>query len=292
MLSKLGMILMTSSFMFATTVDGETLQQQLIDIGNHASGFQRLHAAEALVNVGATAEGADCVREAPPATQPAVGYAIVTRRILALAGVDRDRNINDIKLVALDPASTDRLHAIEALAKLKVPSDAEVQKAITEWLGSAKEEQKPFIDWLLIRWNSAGVGVLQTQLRSASTVTRQRAAYVIRSLPPDVRVPAETVSALKDAFQNEKVSAIRTTMLAALYVVSSGTDRDAWEQQIDARLTDAPPAEVAELVTVLGMCGSTRHQPLFEKLSQSHSVEVRMAALVALYRVSVATPAP
>jgi SSS family solute:Na+ symporter len=118
-------------------------------------------------------------------------YRVGIWRVLARASNEtrgRKAYIGKILSAATDPAGDDRLHAIEALAKLGAPLSSEERSKVVRWTQESKVEDNAFGHWLLA--SSANDpdefahhrDALVALLTSVEPLARLRAAYSLRQL--------------------------------------------------------------------------------------------------------------
>jgi SSS family solute:Na+ symporter len=156
--------------------------------------YVRVHAAEALISEGLGQRA----REAFLAEEPVAGIEPIRRigtwRVLARASVDeveRHAWLNRLKTVALDPAATDRIHAIESLAKLHVSLPEQEQPVYQKMAGQADAAYSVFSWWVLLHsGDTRALDHITAALASPDPTKRLRAAYILRwerPESPDIR---------------------------------------------------------------------------------------------------------
>ena len=164
----------------------------------------RVHAAEALVSLGRSDLALAAFRPNGNTTEPE--YRILVWRVLAAAEPEAEKRrmyTERIRAALLAPASPDKTHAMESLAKLNEPAtEAERRNvhAVAEGAGPAS----PFALWRLARAGEKdAVDRLAKLLHSSDSVTRFRAAYVLGRVRPTYPAAAAALSAALETEPHE-----------------------------------------------------------------------------------------
>lgn len=157
-------------------------------------------------------------------------YRIGIWRVLARAArapTERAALVDKIEAVARDDRAPDRLHAIESLAKLAAPLDAETLAAVRRWVEQASAAEAAFGRWLLALSakdpadRAEQIEQLAEGLRADDPLARLRAAHAlsqIEGLPP---AASERLLAAGEIAQREAPSDA-LAMLARAQVLAAG----------------------------------------------------------------------
>jgi hypothetical protein len=150
------------------------------------SGFVRIHAAEALLDIGngENVPAAFLPYPSPADTGTTNNARIGIWRVMALASAtpkEREKWISHVRLVALDPAATDRLQAVETLGKLQVQLAPDELQAIRKWAAESVPAVAPF-PWWVLHLNGApdALPKIVAALGTAEPIARLRAAYILK----------------------------------------------------------------------------------------------------------------
>jgi len=147
--------------------------------------FVKVHAAEALIALGEQDEPRRVFRAERPAADEIRPYRIGVWRVLAASSAtpaERAEWIARVEAVVLDPATMDRLHAVETLGKLGHAPGGRVRAAV-EAMAKGSEAEAVFPHWVLhLAGDPAALPAIVAALDSADPAARLRAAYVLRWL--------------------------------------------------------------------------------------------------------------
>jgi solute:Na+ symporter, SSS family len=153
--------------------------------------WARIHAAEFLLARGYPQGVADEFLKELETSGNEPQYRIGIWRVLARTSSEtgqRNEYIEKIRRAAIDPAGIDRLHAVEALAKLGAPLNSEARATVDRWTRESNIENRAFGHWLLaVTTDDPGEfarhrDALVTLLASNEPLVRLRAAYSLRQL--------------------------------------------------------------------------------------------------------------
>ena len=174
----------------------EPCEQRLIDACG-APGWVGIHAAEALIVIGRREAAVAAFQSAADSTEPhlRIGIWRVLARAAADAG-DRDKYAGRIRGVLIDAHAADRVHALEALAKLNAPMrDTAERQAVDEL--AQDNAVAPFALWRLAQaGDAAAAQKLIDCLKSADVTERARAATILPHLPASDAAAAALSKAL------------------------------------------------------------------------------------------------
>ncbi|MBL9214015.1 MAG: hypothetical protein JNG83_00925, partial [Opitutaceae bacterium] len=225
--------------------------------------WTRIHAIEALIRLG-EGEGlrARLEREQPEADQS--DYRIGawrSRALLATDAVERARWIARIESAYRDPASADRLDAIETLAKLGHRIEGE-----TRVLAQRQAEALPAGDAVFPLWALAVAGDrpafdrLVAALASDDASARGRAAYALRWLGPTE--PAVLTALARAAEREPADSAAYPYVLgAACRLEADPAAAAAWRARLEAVQAGGPASASYEASQALLARASTADFP-------------------------------
>jgi SSS family solute:Na+ symporter len=198
---------------------------------------------------------------------------------------ERQAYLGKIRAVVLDPASPDRLHAVETLAKLddKAPP-APVLAALRELADTPPGALAAYARWALVNAGAMNDAALAALLESPGEASRS-AAYALRHLP---RLSAAALEALRET----AARAPETYALSAAYVHALGAEKPKARAALldHATRSDAAPAERYEAAQALGMAGSAAAAGLLAAMLDDEDIDVRVAAADALLLLGRRTP--
>lgn len=197
--------------------------------------WKRIHAAEALIAIG---EGPSirAIFSRDHAASDLSDYRIGAWRIRANTAEspdERSRWIGKIEEVFRDPASPDRLDAIESLSKLGFVVSGRTRAMVRTLAAEAPEGDALFAWWALALAGEPGALERMTaSLASANGMARQRAAYALRWLRP--RSPA-ILQALARAANAEPfdTDAYPYLLSAALLLNADPQYSAAWQAKLE-----------------------------------------------------------
>ncbi|PQO38141.1 hypothetical protein [Blastopirellula marina] len=158
--------------------------------------WSSVHAAEYLIRLDMTSQVLDTFRQqAENATPP---FRIGVWRVLAQADPSQEARhayVEKIRTVLLDDQATDRLHALESLAKLGIAIQSPAELKVVQRMSVPDDPGGSFALWRLYqqRPTSPIIDRLVQQLHSEDDVARLRAGFVLsqlKSLPEKARTSA------------------------------------------------------------------------------------------------------
>lgn len=229
-------------------------------------------------------------------------YRIGIWRVLSRATVnqtERQQWIESIRAVVLDPESTDKIHALETLAKLGDNSqDPALRDAVVAV--SQVDAVAPYGRWLLTHWGLGKsnqvdqVASLFELLNSPNSTSQLVAAYGLqwmRTHAPHANHPAlrspQILAALRKAAERGDVEpAAKAYLHSAAWVLSPGnesTNSDRDQLLVAAKRNDATARIVA--ATALAERGTGEDVPLLLEWLQDSNADVRVHAAAALLRI-------
>jgi HEAT repeat protein len=248
---------------------------ELVGALDAESQWVRVHAGDALAALNRPERVIAAFRPQADAAGPQ--YRIGVWRVLALAeqGDRRREYVARIRRAFLDPHGPDQTHAIEALAKLKVPAsdDAERQRVrdVAEGGGSAA----PFALWRLAQaGDETAVARLASLLDNPDEPTRVRAAYVLGRLQP---LPHATDRALSAALAKERAGSVAQSVMRAALGVDAAREM--------AQDPDAPQYARYSAAMCLAELGRARDHAILSRMLQDPDLDVRVAAAYATLQI-------
>lgn len=202
-------------------------EQKLHESLKADSVYVRVHATEALISEGLVQRARDSFLAEALAAEMVPIRRVVTWRGLAQVATDaqqRERWINRLKAVALDPAAEDRTHAVESLAKLSVLIPANERAVYDDMARQSKAGYSVFALWIL--YHSGETDALDRiagVLASNDPIMRLRAAYIIRR---EKVSSAAVLSALGRTLETEPLdSPAYPYLLSAATLLETNPDR-------------------------------------------------------------------
>lgn len=210
----------------------------------------KIHAAEFLLDVNLPEGVRDHFREELAAHEADPQYRIGVWRVLSRCPsppAERSEYVVKIVDAAFDPDGPDRLHAIEALAKLNVQLTRDQQQQVLQWVAQASDAETPFGHWLLALQRDTNDRQPQWDalLRSAAhdaPLRRLRAAFALEkalSLPEQqganlIRLAAAVGSAAPK--QDSLRQLADAQLLAAAWSIAHATQDISHAEQFRAAL--------------------------------------------------------
>lgn len=254
----------------AISSPGTRARQILHEILAQQESWKMIHAAEALIAIG---EG-PAVQASFAANQPAADqsdYRIGAWRVRARTAEsleERSRWIERVESVLIDPASADRLDAIETLSKLNRPVSDQTLAVARRLASDLSESDATFALWALAFAGDAGaLERLTAVLTSTNSQARGRAAYALRWLRPASPLILRMLAQAADVEPSDTD--------AFVYVVSSALACQAdplrlqtWHSSLEKVLFQGEPAAQYEacqsLMTRYGIGDIPRLLPLLD----------------------------
>ncbi len=256
----------------------EALMQGLAD----DSPLVRVHAAEALVSLNRPEPALTVFRPKRETTEPV--DRVVSWRVLAAAEPEaesRREYIERIRTILLDPDATDRTHAMESLAKLKIPAATEGERRCIQEVADSAGPASPFALWRLAQsGNKDAVDRLAKLLASHESVTRFRAIYVLGRLQAEY--PAALV-ALSAAMATEPDDSSERSILRA--AVGGEPRRE---------LLDDPkvsPSDRYFATVFLADFGSPSDYPRLARVLSQSNGDLRIGSAYAMLKIDSRSPA-
>jgi SSS family solute:Na+ symporter len=264
----------------------------LKDVMQHEDRFVKIHAAEALIELGESqlVQATFMAEERLHREEPS--YRIGIWRVLARTNngtPERDVWIDRVRAVALDAAAQDRISAVESLAKLKYTLKPEDRPAIEALANGADDGIALFATWLLFqtpRSENPQDHVAQ-YLDSKDPITRLRAIYILRFLPD---LSDANRGRLKAAAQAEPKGTPTYAYATSSSFIVARAYGDA-DESLRARselyrmIKSGSDAEKEEACQALGVQGSAEDLAAIAPLMTSAAPGARVGAALATARI-------
>ena len=259
------------------SADKETRMKSIILDSMYLRGtWGSIHAAETAISLGLKQQACEAFRD--QAETDTVGYRIGVWRVLAVAEEDtssRATFTDSILNVFRDPTSKDRIHAIEAIAKLRLILNADDLARMEQLAEQADFSGRPFVLWCLLNNKQMERrDAIFSQLTNHDEVVRLRAAYIARQLRP---YSASEKAALEDALTVESTSTLAWPYLAV-----------ALDRMDLLAKSDSPTARKLA-ADCLKTTGSRATLDELEALTKDPDVGLRIAAAAAWLQIAAST---
>ena len=264
-----------------------TLRQALAD----ETQFVKVHAAEALLALSYGEDVLPVFQEELELHGDEPHYRTGIWRVLAQATYDREVKaefLEKLRSVYLDANSPDRVHALEALAKLRytVSQDDRLRSAPIPDSADAL----PCLRWLLaVSGNDKDVRALAGLLDDSDASVRGLAAYALRHLSDEL--PADVVEKLGQVAAKETESKSRVYVIGSAFaVIPNGNESHKFKERLLAYATAGNAKEKYEVAAVLAVCGTKDDVPLLNALLNDPDIDVRISAANAILRIERRVP--
>ncbi len=253
------------------------------------TGWVKVHAAEFLLQLGYSPETVcePFVREAAANDQQAP-YRIGVWRILALGDLDdlrRQTWRDKIRQAFLDPEGSDRLHAVETLAKLDSPLTEEDRGSLQEYIRERPPSEAVFAQWALASArDEAEVAALVAYLDDDDSLARLRAGAALRYLGTLSEKHGRKLA--NRALAEPENSLARVHLLAAAWVTGSPDSSSAEFRDLLIGLLQAKnPDDRKTAADAFAQCGDMRDLASLQPLLQDADPDVRVFAGYAVLRI-------
>ena len=219
-------------------------------------------------------------------------YRIGIWRVLARAA-DNDKQRNawtgKIRKVFLDPAATDRLHAVETLAKLGYQVCDDDVGAFEEAARPDRTAMTAFARWVLVNSDRPEAEARLAELLASPDVkVRGYAAYALRHLH---KVSPQVAEQLATAVEREPAGSLtRVFVVGAAAVHNSGKGRAQLIDELVREVARGSGDQCAQAVQTLAQVGTKAELPLLVGLLESSDPDQRAAAAAAILRIGRRAP--
>lgn len=263
--------------------------------------YINVHAAEALIELG-LGEGVYEVfleQQALHGDEPP--YRVVIWRVLSRSSADPHLALqwtSRIEAAFLDDAGPDRLHAVEALAKLHAPIQAESRGVVEAAAFGRDSGLALFSLWWLAQNGDEGrcAEAVVAYLSSDDAIARLRAGYLLRQ--PSLASEAGT-RALWEAAAHEPTGTItHAYLVGSAYVLAVQADQPAeaerWRRVLVSAVLNSPQGpQRAAGMQALASVVTPEDAPLIETMLRDPYADARVYAAAASLRLwGKAQPSP
>lgn len=219
-------------------------------------------------------------------------YRIGIWRVLARAADNeeqRNKWTGSIRKVFLNPAATDRLHAVETLAKLGYKVCDADAGAFEEAAESDHTAMTAFARWVLVNSERPDAEARLAELLASPDVkVRGYAAYALRHLPT---VSLQVAGQLAAAVEREPAGSLtRVFLVGAAAVHTSGKTRAQLVGELVREVTRGSGDECAQAVQTLAQVGSQAELPPLIALLDNSDPDQRATAAAAILRIGRRAP--
>ena len=248
---------------------------QLVGALDAESPWVRVHGGEALAALNRPERVIAAFRPQADTAEPQ--YRIGVWRVLARAeqGDRRSEYVARIRRAFLDPNGPDQIHAIEALAKLKVPASGDAERKRVRDVAHGGGPAAPFALWRLAQGgDETAVARLASLLDNPDEATRVRAAYVLGRLRP---LPQATDRALSAALAKQRAGSVAHSVMRA--ALGLGAAREM------AQDPEAPQYARYSAAMCLAELGTARDYAILSRRLNDSDLDVRVAAAYATLQI-------
>lgn len=249
-------------------------------------GWVKVHAAEALLSVGAPDEVTRAFERELASRGGEPEYRIGIWRVLAQAARgDRARDPWIKKIVAafLDTRGPDRLHAAETLGKLGYRANGREVEAFALAARAGRGSLAVNARWVLANSRRAGEAGLMELLASDDAGTRGDAAYAVRHRSTRSSAAWKTLAA---AARREPVgSRARASLIGAAFVHAPPDQAAAFNADVLSYVRRGTKDEQLEACAALAIAGTEEDVAFITALLDARDPDVRVAAAQAILRI-------
>ncbi len=250
----------------------------------------KVHAAEALLASNHREEVQSVFEQELKRAGNEPQYRTGIWRVLAKADPDKARRtsyINNLVSVAVAENSLDRVHAVEALAKLRYELTATEKTKVEKFAESSPAADESNYRWLLANSaKAADVDALVDLLKSPTAEPRSGAAYGLRFLAVAKPLPQQAIDQLTQVATKEPASAGRVYLISAAYVVAKEPQSLEFHQKLMSYLKSDVKEERYEALCALAIRGNKDDLSHAIHLLDDHEADVRVAAAAAILQIS------
>ena len=239
-------------------------------------GWPRIKAAEALAEHGHPGRAFDALAgdaDTAPSPERIGVWRVLARSAPTATG--RQGFLDRIRKAAVAPDGPDRVHAVEALAKLGAYCEAD--RPVIEALAAGDPVAAAFPRWYLALSGRRDDEARLVELLDASDpVARWRAAYATARLKEPSAAARAAVAGRAE--REPQDSPARTVVVAAAYLVADDAGRDRWHRLLVDALAAGSDASRAVGYEALGRSGMPADLALLDAATASPDGSVRVAA--------------
>jgi solute:Na+ symporter, SSS family len=264
--------------------------EELRELLRQQTGFVKVHAAESLLAFGYPQGVHEMFIQEWKDHQHVNIYRTAIMRVLSQSSttpVERSEWSNRLRDIFVDPGQPDRLHAIEALAKLGYHVDTADRKVFEDAAKSDKPDLATFARWTLASTEYKLQEPFFVQsLRATDPTARYCAAYVLRQSPA---ISTAARNALTVAAQIETPGTLAFTYLnSASFAVSATTDVSEARRgraELEKLANIGTRDEVREACAGFAAGGTAADLALMTHLLSNSDPDIRESAAHAIVRI-------
>lgn len=265
----------------------------LRSVMQHEERFVKVHAAEALIELGATEGVKDVFIAQEREHRETQMYRLGVWRVLARlsAGTpEQEQWIAGIRAIALGEASPERIAAIESLAKIKYALKSQERPAIEKIADSSEDGIALFSIWLLSQTPGSEnpQDRLAKYLDSKDPITRLRAIYILRFLPDLSEENRDKIRMTAGAEPKGTLAFAYATSSSFIVARMYGDREEALRAHaaLDDILQSGQPAEKQEACRALGEQGSREDIEAMRPLLEDPAPPARVGAGLAIAKLN------
>ncbi|MEY3774767.1 MAG: hypothetical protein RLZZ129_1547 [Verrucomicrobiota bacterium] len=282
------LLLAWGAILQADTLESHALQT-LTRVLESEPSSEQIHAAEALIKFGCAPQVHTWLSRDGTKHGDTPVYRVIFWR--ALAGstpspAERQMLVDKILAIAATPGLPDRLHAIESAAKLRAPVPADMVPELQTLAAALPERDGVFVHWLLWRSHPPDnpAGAFVRWLDSPDSVTRLRAAHMLRWLPPsDPAVHDALTRAARISTTRDLATAI--IIGAAALLQTAPADHTLWRERLEPIAHGSDPTPAYHALQGLAALYCREDLPLIAALLDHPHPSVRVGAAWAILAV-------
>lgn len=272
--------------------DSERAKAVLIDALHQQPKWIKVHAAEALIDLGLGDEARKVFLDEWAESKDVPQYRIGIMRVLARGSrEDNDRLMwaDRTKNALLDPAGADRVHAAESAGKLRLPLSPNEASQLTNFVATAEPDQVVNFCWALASQDGPeDIGRLSDFLQSDDPNQRIVAAYAMGLMPS---LGADASQRLFDAAAAEDLRSSAFPYLASASFVVATHNGNADEAirrrvQLSEMLRNGAPEVLREACRAFATAGVGADVQLVHGLLDHSDPDVRVSAAAAVLQLS------
>ena len=252
-------------------------------------GWIKVHAGEVLTTQGEAAAVHAVYQKELIAHGDEPRYRWGIRRTLALTAptpAERAQWIDPIAAALIDPATPDRVNALEGLGKLGPPHSSAVLDAAAHWLPTASPEDGVFLHWLQAQSGDASAWPkIVAQLNAPGLDARLRAAFLLRRV--GTTDPAALAALTRAADAEPADSSARAIIVGGAYLLHASAPRMAdWRATLDHIVANGAPNDRYEALQSLRTFYRPADLPMLLALLKYPHGDVRTGAAWAILTVT------
>jgi SSS family solute:Na+ symporter len=263
---------------------------------NDGQAWEKVHAAEFLIKLGHSEKVLDVFLSESSKNGDVPEYRIGIWRVLYQCAKDEEKQIwqDHIYRAFIHPASPDRIHAVETLAKLKISEKNEDATVVESAIASIDRRLSFYTQWWIIPQRDHGIEKLKYHLfqiiqSDEKDSVRQLAAYVLCE-DPAIRFNHREWQMMENiAISEPAKSGVRLQLLAAAFSKASvDSVQPASFQKIRKMLleySDSDKASLCQLCWLLARKGEMKDMDVLKPLLRHRENDVKIAAAYAICQI-------